>query len=288
MSTLKTINIIHPSGSTNNIVNDASGNVGIGTSSPSEKLSVHSAIGVRGSNFASTTYVGSSVNTTGVYTGLDSAGGFATNVRDAGYLTYSTNNTERMRIDSSGNVGVGTSSPQKKLVVSNAGAVGMEWSPTDYTNNMRQLVYNRTTSAYAALRTEASQHELYIGGIEAARIDSSSHFYFNSGYGSSAVAYGCRAWANWDSTGAIRASGGTTSITKNGTGNWTMNFNFTMVDANYSCQATCQRNSVAIGIAAIYGSASHNTLTTTAAQIMTREDSNTAIDPVATCVAIFR
>jgi len=30
MSTLKTINIIHPSGSTNNIVNDASGNITVG------------------------------------------------------------------------------------------------------------------------------------------------------------------------------------------------------------------------------------------------------------------
>lgn len=75
--------------------------------------------------------------------------------------------------DASGNVGIGTTTPQKKLVVSNAGAVGMEWSPTDYTNNMRQLAYNRTTSAYVALRTEASQHEFYIGGTEAARIDTS-------------------------------------------------------------------------------------------------------------------
>ena len=77
--------------------------------------------------------------------------------------------------DASGNVGIGTSSPQKKFVVSDAGAVGMEWSPTDYTSNMRQLAYNRTTGAYVALRTEASQHEFYIGGTERARIDSSGN-----------------------------------------------------------------------------------------------------------------
>ena len=89
---------------------DSSGNVGIGTTSPSERLSVHSAIGIRGSNFASTSYFGSSVNTTGVYTGLDSAGGFAINVRDSGYITLSTNNTERARMDSGGNLLVGTTS----------------------------------------------------------------------------------------------------------------------------------------------------------------------------------
>jgi uncharacterized protein YaiE (UPF0345 family) len=74
-------------------------------------------LAVGGSNFANTTYTGSSVNLTGVYTGLTSDGGFAVNVRDSGYLQFSTSNAERMRIDSSGNVGIGTSSPAKKLDV---------------------------------------------------------------------------------------------------------------------------------------------------------------------------
>jgi hypothetical protein len=42
-----------------------------------------------------------------MYTGLTSDGGFAVNVRDSGYLQFSTSNAERMRIDSSGNVGIG-------------------------------------------------------------------------------------------------------------------------------------------------------------------------------------
>ncbi len=58
---------------------------------------------------------------------------------------------------------------------------------------------------------------------------------FNSGYGSAAVAYGCRAWVNFNgtSTVAIRASGNVTSITDNGTGDYTMNFTTAMPDANY-------------------------------------------------------
>lgn len=59
---------------------------------------------------------------------------------------------------------------------------------------------------------------------------------FNSGYGSAAVAYGCRAWVNFNGTGtvAIRASGNVSSITDNGTGDYTVNFSTAMPDTNYS------------------------------------------------------
>jgi uncharacterized protein (AIM24 family) len=58
---------------------------------------------------------------------------------------------------------------------------------------------------------------------------------FNSGYGSSVVAYGCRAWVNFNGTGtvAIRASGNVSSITDNGAGNYTVNFTTAMPDADY-------------------------------------------------------
>ena len=59
---------------------------------------------------------------------------------------------------------------------------------------------------------------------------------FNSGYGSAAVAYGCRAWVNFNGTGtpAIRASGNVSSITDNGTGDYTINFTTALPDANYA------------------------------------------------------
>lgn len=48
--------------------------------------------------------------------------------------------------------------------------------------------------------------------------------------------YLCRAWVNFNGTGtvAIRASGNVSSITDNGTGNYTVNFTSAMPDANYS------------------------------------------------------
>ena len=51
----------------------------------------------------------------------------------------------------------------------------------------------------------------------------------------SAPSYSARAWVNFNgtSTVAIRASGNVSSITDNGTGDYTVNFMTAMVDANY-------------------------------------------------------
>ena len=57
----------------------------------------------------------------------------------------------------------------------------------------------------------------------------------------------CRAWVNFDGTGTfspnpsttkIRASANVSSITKNGTGDYTVNFGTAMPDANYTPIAT--------------------------------------------------
>jgi hypothetical protein len=64
----------------------------------------------------------------------------------------------------------------------------------------------------------------------------SGNLSFNSGYGSSAVAYGCRAWVNFNGTGtvAIRGSGNVSSITDVSTGRYNVNFTTAMPDTNYS------------------------------------------------------
>lgn len=53
--------------------------------------------------------------------------------------------------------------------------------------------------------------------------------------------YTCKAWVNFNGTGtvAIRASGNVSSITDNGTGDYTVNFTNAMTDANYAV-ATAQ------------------------------------------------
>lgn len=54
-----------------------------------------------------------------------------------------------------------------------------------------------------------------------------------------APSYMARAWVNFNGTGtvAIRASGNVSSITDNGTGDYTINFSTAMVDSNFAMVA---------------------------------------------------
>ena len=56
--------------------------------------------------------------------------------------------------------------------------------------------------------------------------------------------YKCRAWVNFNGTGtvAIRASGGVSSITDNGAGEYTVNFTTVMPDANYAVSGSAKFN----------------------------------------------
>jgi len=97
-------------------------------------------------------------------------------------------------------------------------------------------------------------------GTTQATITAAGLFQFNSGYGSVATAFGCRAWVNFNGTGvvAIRASGNVSSITDNGTGDYTVNFTTAMPDANYCVVAGASGRStdttpdagVAVGVGA--------------------------------------
>jgi hypothetical protein len=65
----------------------------------------------------------------------------------------------------------------------------------------------------------------------------------------SAPLFACRAWVNFNGTGtvAIRASGNVSSITDNGTGDYTVNFTNAMPDANYNAVGCAGNSDPSIG-----------------------------------------
>jgi hypothetical protein len=130
------------------------------------------------------------------------------------------------------------------------------------------------------------------GGVEAMRIDSSANLQFNSGYGSVATAYACRAWVNFNGTGtvAIRASGNVSSITDNGNGDYTVNFATAMVDANYAVAGLSQRNAGVGNVSwtEIAGSTSYDRLTTSGVRVTSRDQATGANDALCFTVSVFR
>jgi hypothetical protein len=137
-----------------------------------------------------------------------------------------------------------------------------------------------TGAGTTALTIDASQNVTLATGI-------AGDFKMNSGYGSVATAYGCRAWVNFNGTGtvAIRASGNVTSITDNGTGDYTVNFTTAMPDANYSITIGARNEGTNVDTATNINQGA--TPTTTACRIQHIEN-NVAADLTFLCVAIFR
>jgi hypothetical protein len=137
-----------------------------------------------------------------------------------------------------GNVGVGTSSPSYKLDAAtsvNSNFVARVVNYSGATSSDHALLVETSTASGARIisaRNAGTERFSVSGNGDVAVYNS---FLMNSGYGSAAIAFGCRAWVNFNGTGtvAIRASGNVSSITDRGTGLYTINFTNAMPNANY-------------------------------------------------------
>jgi hypothetical protein len=106
---------------------------------------------------------------------------------------------------------------------------------------------------------------------------------FNDGTSMATGQQACKAWVNFNGTGtvAIRASYNVSSITDNGTGDYTVNFTTAMPDANYSTVATAL-NSLANSWIPLLG-------TYTASSVQLKLYNTTGLGDVATINAsVFR
>jgi hypothetical protein len=147
-------------------------------------------------------------------------------------VAIATGGTERVRVSSTGEVTRYNTDPG-----------GVTLKRTDGVNSNGWLNFvgsDDVVDGSVRMATDVANALTFLtAATEQARITSAGLFQFNSGYGSVATAYGCRAWVNFNGTGtvAIRASGNVSSITDNGTGDYTVNFTTAMPDANYAVSA---------------------------------------------------
>jgi len=146
---------------------DSSGNVGIGTSSPTQKLSVSGGM-IRndlGSAGTSLTLTGTGSN----FQVNHAVSGFATLLNSGGGLAFSTLGSEAMRIDSNGRVGIGTSSPSDELEIASS-------SPAIRLTDTNDSTYGAVSYNVGALFLNGDQTIRFnTDGAEAMRIDSSGN-----------------------------------------------------------------------------------------------------------------
>jgi hypothetical protein len=174
--------------------------------------------------------------------------------------------------NSSGYLGVGTASPVQQLHVnsSSTGGIQVTNGTTGATSTDGLWLGVDSSGEAYVYNYENTGTRFYTNATEVGRFTSAGVFYMNSGYGSSAAAYGCRAWVNFNGTGtvAIRASGNVSSITDSAVGSYRVNFTTAMPDTNYAVACTAR----VIGNGGYALAAVDTALTTSQFAINTRPD----------------
>jgi hypothetical protein len=230
MSTIATTNLKNPSAGSNNIVLDSAGRVGMGSSSPINRLTIRASSddGIALTRPSNQSIAHLLISTT-------EGGG------DAYSVKYDTSNNNQI------------------FSTFLAGGTG------------GNFIFRTGTSA------AADAFQIANDGSMSAVVPGGSTLY---------PASFCRAWVNFNGTGAvaIRASYNVSSITDNGVSDYTVNFTNALADANYS----------AVGIAGSTAGTSAQMLvpggaqTTTTCRLQSYVYNASTSDPSYVSVAIFR
>ena len=168
--------------------------LGIGITSPGQKLHVENSV-----NSSTWTKISNGNSGTGAAAGVlfgtdqGDAGALSQNSSNAGYgtaanavrlrnllnapITFETNNTERMRLDSSGNLGLGTSSPAYRLQVTNTAASNFVSVVSVNTGTAGLLLGDTDSATVGRVEYENLNNAMtfFTNGSERARIDSSGN-----------------------------------------------------------------------------------------------------------------
>ena len=215
--------------------------VGIGTSLPAAKLDVNGPASVTsftGSTRLGVTVKGSTAATD--YSGIDFSGNNQTvptariavlSPAAGSSLVFGTSNNyaagvtnSALVITPSGDLGIGTTSPQQRLVVSNGGAAGLEIGPTAVNSAPAIVSYDRSGAVWIQLTYGAGEHVWQVSGAERMRLTTSGEFYVGTNNGSYFTSEGARVFP----TGS--ASSSFVAFTNNGNGGT----NLALVNSNGS------------------------------------------------------
>ena len=185
---------------------------------------------------------------------ISSAGAFTSTTIDATKLTGTIPNftstgiddnadATAMTITSDEKVGIGTSSPARLLTVYGDTGIALQNSTTGTgTGNGTHIWVNSTGSGELLIQNrENSDIEFLTNDAERMRITSD---------GRGLSQFTAKAWVNFDGTGtaAIRDSHNVSSLTDNGTGDFTINFSNNMGNTNYSTSIGNYRSTGDTGI----------------------------------------
>ena len=296
------------------VYKDASGNVGIGTSSPRFKLSIGSTTATATATPDTIDLGGTFSNVAGAnlklrlyWNGTDKYGIGVSNAQldyfagnAGGSHVFYTTNTERMRIDASGNVGIGTSSPSTKLTVVGsititganalrgsygAGAIATNFaagdgalaSNTTGSNNtasgVNAFYYNTTGANNSAFGRAALQNNTTGSGNSA----SGQSVLMDNTTGNYNSAFGVQALQN-NTTGIQNTASGQTALFSNTTGNYNSAFGRAALYYN-----TIADNNSAFGVTALFSNttgANNTAFGQTALYYNTTGSGNSAFNPL--------
>ena len=199
----------------------------------------------------------------------------------SGPVSINTNGNNAVYIDASQDVGIGTTSPTQKFHVYNAGSVYTQVQSVNASTGAGAIYKNATANWLIGAGPATGGSEFAFvdqtnnssNPGERMRIDSSGNVQVGGTTVTNTAGYvnsrtNARAWCNFNGTSASpitpRANYNISSVTKNSTGNYTLNFATALADANYSVTASAN---LATGVSWVSAPYSGGTKSTSAVQI---------------------
>ena len=193
--------------------------VGIGTNAPTAIFEI-----VDNSDSATGKFIfdGSVTSGYALTTALDDTGAKIGHNSASRDIQFQTDSTSRMTITGGGNVGINTTAPNEKLVVD---------GDTSITGAL-QITSNTSAPSAGAFLFRPASNTLALGSNSTERIRLQSD-------GRATSEFTLTAWITFDGTGtvSITDSHNCSSLTDNGTGDYTVTFTVAMANANYAAVA---------------------------------------------------